>query len=51
MGREEEYRRNAEDAERLAREARFEAERRGYQKIAEGWRELVAEAERVRKRR
>jgi hypothetical protein len=50
MGRAEEYRLNAEEAERRARMALSPIEREAYEKIAQGWRELVAEAERTEKR-
>lgn len=46
----EEYRRRAEEAEALARRATTEAERQAYEKIAEGWRELVTSAELALKR-
>ena len=41
MGREDEFQRNAEEAERRAREARTEDERLEYEKIARGWRDLI----------
>ena len=37
----EEFLRNAEEAERLARNARIEEERDAYVKIAESWRALA----------
>ena len=51
MGKEDEYRRNAEQAERLMELARTEAERVGYRKVAEGWRQLLVTQERRLQRR
>jgi hypothetical protein len=45
-----EYRRKAEESERRAKEARTEDERAGYEKIAKGWRDLIAAEERREKR-
>ena len=50
MSRENEFRRNAEEAERRAREAHTEDERAGYEKVAQGWRELISAQERRRNR-
>ena len=50
MGREDEYRRNAEEAERSAANAKTDQEREAYQQIARGWRDLIAVAERRRNR-
>jgi hypothetical protein len=45
MGREDEFRLNAEQAEKSAITARTEHERQAYLKIAEGWRDLLKQAE------
>lgn len=50
MTRADDYRRNAEKAEELARAAATDDERRAYMKIAQGWRELEAAAKAVQKR-
>jgi hypothetical protein len=45
MNRAEQYRINAEEAERAARQARSDDERRAYEKIAAGWRDLERQNE------
>ena len=50
MDRLPEYRRNAEEAERLAKKALSAHERDSYERIAKGWRELVTAEEITRKR-
>jgi len=50
MDRIESYRRNAEKAERKAREATSQAERDAYVQIAKGWRDLQAQEQRREKR-
>lgn len=42
MGRDEVYRRNAEEAEQKARDAKFVGEREAYEKIALGWRASIS---------
>jgi hypothetical protein len=50
MGRVEEYRRQAEEAERKANQAPGPLERQAYEKIARSWRELEEEVRRAEKR-
>jgi hypothetical protein len=50
MGKEDEYRRHAEEAERSAASATDERTRDAFLKIAAGWRELIATLERRRNR-
>lgn len=50
MDRLAEFRRNAEDAERLASMALSTHERESYERIAKGWRELLKAEEITRKR-
>lgn len=50
MDRLAEYRRNAEDAERLARKAPSTLERDSFERIAKGWRDLIKAEEITRKR-
>lgn len=44
MERAEEYRKRAEEAERLASRAESEVERTAYRRIAQGWRDLEGAA-------
>lgn len=48
MDRLAEFRRNAEDAERLARMALSTHERDSYERIAKGWRDLTRAKETAR---
>jgi hypothetical protein len=51
MGRADQYRTRAHEAERRAQQATSEEERRGWWRIAAGWRDLQAQAELDEKRR
>lgn len=51
MDRLQEYRRNAEEAERLARKGATAHERDSYERIAQGWRDLLAAEQSTRQRR
>ena len=48
--RADEYKKQAEAAERAAREAESALDRDGYNRIAQGWRELEASVRRIEKR-
>ena len=48
--KDEEFNRRAEEAEKMAAAAKTEYERDAFLQIAHGWRDLLVEAERRRKR-
>jgi hypothetical protein len=50
MERADQYRANAEHAERMAKLAHTEDERRAYARIAQGWRDLEHQAQRGQRR-
>lgn len=50
MSREYEFRQNAEAADRGAARAKTDYERAAYERVAAGWRDLIAAAERRRDR-